>query len=69
MGVLKTLAVGLGVLTAGGAVAMAVPEVRNKTLDWIAPHSQVYKAQKDELKSTQVELEQTKTNLQEKNHK
>ena len=66
MGVLKTLAVGLGVLTAGGAVAMAVPEVRNKTLDWIAPHSQIYKTQAEDLANTQTELEQTKQTLADK---
>lgn len=64
--VLKTLAVGLGVLTAGGAVAMAVPEVRNKTLDWIAPHSQIYKTQAEDLANTQTELEQTKQTLADK---
>ena len=64
MGVIKTLAVGLGIITAGGAVAMAVPDVRNKTLDWIAPKSNIYKTQEKDLANTKENLENTTKELE-----
>ena len=64
MGVIKTLAVGLGIITAGGAVAMAVPDVRNTTLDWIAPKSNIYKTQEKDLANTKENLENTTKELE-----